>query len=276
MIDRKERGGEMTMVNEYTNLDNDQARYEEYEELLVRRDQLFKEAGSYMTGYTAEFGDLITANFELKIECIKKKKAISYCRRRINRGLGIDGNSMQAELDKEMNLYYVQLKGMIDDTENAKNAEKVGEYRYSRAKKIYRRLAKRLHPDINKKTNDNDILKEYWNRIVVAYHKSDIEELEDLEVLVRNTMEELGDVGFEIDYSDIEKRIERVERQINDIINTEPYIYGEILNSEERKEELKNNLQEEHDDYEQYLDTLSKSLDDMLREGGVEVIWKMN
>jgi galactitol-specific phosphotransferase system IIB component len=183
---------------------------------------------------------------------------------------------MQAELDKEMNLYYVQLKGMIDDTENAKNAEKVGEYRYSRAKKIYRRLAKRLHPDINKKTNDNDILKEYWNRIVVAYHKSDIEELEDLEVLVRNTMEELGDVGFEIDYSDIEKRIERVERQINDIINTEPYIYGEILNSEERKEELKNNLQEEHDDYEQYLDTLSKSLDDMLREGGVEVIWKMN
>ena len=64
-------GNNMIKVNT-----DDQARYEEYAELLVRRDQLFKEAESYMTSYTAEFGDLITANFELKIECIKKKKII--------------------------------------------------------------------------------------------------------------------------------------------------------------------------------------------------------
>ena len=49
-------------------------RCEEYEELLLRRDQLFRESGSYMTAYTQEFGDLITANYELKVECVKKRR----------------------------------------------------------------------------------------------------------------------------------------------------------------------------------------------------------
>ena len=57
-------------------MENSKARSGEYEELLLRRDQLFRESGSYMTAYTQEFGDLITANFELKVECIKKKKTI--------------------------------------------------------------------------------------------------------------------------------------------------------------------------------------------------------
>ena len=91
-------------------MENSKARSEEYEELLLRRDQLFRESGSYMTAYTQEFGDLITANFELKVECIKKKKTISYCRRRMNRGLAIDTTRMQAEIDQEMTLYYTQLR----------------------------------------------------------------------------------------------------------------------------------------------------------------------
>ncbi len=254
----------------------ERARYEEYEELLVRRDQLFKEAGSYMTAYTAEFGDLITANFELKVECIKKKKTISYCRRRMNRGLAIDAERMQTEIEQEMQLYYVQLKEMIADTETAKKAENVGQYRYGRAKKIYRRLAKLIHPDINKKTMENEKLKELWMRIVIAYRHSNIDELDDLEVLVRKAMEELGEDGFEVELSDIEERIERVERQINDIITTEPYTYGEMLEHEEKKTSYREQLLAEHDDYQQYLENLTKTLDDMLREGGVKIVWKMD
>ena len=49
-------------------VENDNTRVNEYEELLLKRDQLFRESGSYMTAYTQEFGDMITANFELKVE----------------------------------------------------------------------------------------------------------------------------------------------------------------------------------------------------------------
>lgn len=257
-------------------IENDQTRYEEYEELLLRSDRLYKEAGSYLTSYTAEFGGLITAVFELKIECIKKKKTISYCRRRINRGLSINATHMNEEIEKEIQLYYAQLKEMIADHEAAKNAKVAGEFRFNRAKKLYHRLTKQIHPDINKKTNENETLKDLWLRIVRAYHKNDVEELEDLEVLVRKALEELGDDWFEADFSNLEERIKRVERQINDIITTEPYTYGEILDDEEKKAELRAKLQAEHDDYETYLKILQQTLDDMLSDGGVELIWKMN
>ena len=254
-------------------MEGSRARSEEYEELLLRRDQLYREAGSYMTAYTREFGDLITSNFELKVECIKQKKTISYCRRRMNRGLAIDITRMQAEIDKEMTLYYSQLKEMLEDTDRAKKAGKISEYRLSRSKKIYRRLTKLLHPDINKKTEENEKLMELWTRIAEAYQNSDADELEDLEALVRRAMEDLGEDSFELKLDDIEARIGRVEKQINEILTTEPYIYGEILCDEEKKQVHRDELQAEHDDYEQYLESLKKTLDDMLREGGVTLVW---
>lgn len=266
----------MSAAKKLIKIDNGQERFEEYEELLVRRDQLFKEAVSYLTVYTAEFGDLITENFKLKIECIKKKKTINYCRRRMNRGLAIDTANMQAEIEREMKLYYEDLKKMMADTESAKNAKDVGEFRFNRAKKIYRRLAKILHPDINKRTEADDYLSELWRRIVIAYRCSDTDALDDLEVLVRRAMEDLGEKGFELDNTDIEKRIERVEGEINEILTTEPYIYGEILKDEEKSNALKEQLKIERDDYEQYLETLTKTLEAVLREGGATLIWKMN
>ena len=255
---------------------NADKRYEEYEELLLKRDQLFRVSGSYMTAYTQEFGDMITANFELKVECIKKKKTISYCRRRMNRGLSIDTTRMQAEIEQEMTLYYVQLKELAESAESAKKAGTISEYRLTRAKKIYRRLTKLLHPDINKRTSENENLMELWTRIAEAYQNSDADELDDLEVMVRRALEALGDDSFELNVDDIDARIERIENQINDILTSEPYVYGELLEDEEKKQAYRDQLQAEHDDYEQYLETLSRTLDEMLREGGVKLVWKMN
>ena len=248
----------------------------EYEELLIRRDHLYKDAESYRIAYTKEFGELILENFRLKVECIKKKKTISYCRRRLNRGLSIDPDRMNTEIEEEMLLYHEQLKSLIRETEEAKKAKSSGQIRVNLAKKIYRKLAKRLHPDINQKTEGNEILRELWEKILCAYNKNDPDELENLEVLVKRAMEKLGEEGFAIDETDIEERIERVERQINEILMTEPYTYGEILDSEDKKEAVRDSLEEEKNDYERYLETLQKTLDEMLGGEGVKLVWKMN
>ncbi len=248
----------------------------EYEDLLIRRDQVYRDAGSYLVAYTQEFGDLINESFELKIACIKKKKTISYCRRRMNRGLNIDTDKMQEEIDKEMTLYNEQLQEMLRRTEEAKNSKPVGDYRFNRAKKIYRRLAKILHPDINCRTMQDQRLRELWEQITEAYRKSDVEALEDLEVLVRKAMDEMGDEGFELDPFDLEGRIERVEGQINDTLTTEPYIYGEILRDEEKKQARRDELLAEKEDYKEYLEALTKTLEEMLQEGGVRLVWTMN
>lgn len=249
---------------------------DEYEELLARRDQLSKEAASLLISYTAEFGDLIRENFELKVECIKTKKMISYCRRRLNRGLKIDTDHMQKDIDKEMQLYYTLLKDMTDDIASAKKSKSVGTFRFERSKKIYRRLTKILHPDVNKKTMENEELRDLWERIMDAYNHSNVDDLEDLEFIVRKKLEELGDDGFEVDCDDLEERIERVERQINDIISTEPYIYKDLLADDEKKAEHKELLNAEHEDYEQYLKTLTNVLEETLKNGGTTIIWKMD
>ena len=48
--------------------------YDHYEELLLKREQFRKEAGQILISYTREFGDLINAVFEKKVDCIRAKK----------------------------------------------------------------------------------------------------------------------------------------------------------------------------------------------------------
>ena len=257
-------------------VESDKKKISFYEELLLRRDQLLKKAESYLIDFTREFGDMINENFKLTVECIKIKKTISYCRRRLNRGLPIDTNLMQSEIDAEMALYYDQLNEMISDTEAARKAHTISAYRLQQAKKIYRRLIKMLHPDINRMTGENELLSELWEKVVDAYHRTDVDDLEDLEVLVKKALEDLGDEGFEIQLADIDARIERIEDKINEIITSKPYIYGELLADDEKIKSYRDELQAEHDDTAQYLDTLKSALDEMLCEGGARIIWKTN
>ena len=50
--------------------------YDEYESLLLERDQAQKEAGQIWTCYIQTFGKLIADVYEEKIECIKCRKTM--------------------------------------------------------------------------------------------------------------------------------------------------------------------------------------------------------
>ena len=175
-----------------------------------------------------------------------------------------------------MLLYNVQLREMIDDAAEAKNAKSASHIEAELSKKIYRRLAKKLHPDVNRATEENEELRDLWVRIVEAYRAYNSDELEALEVLATKALEKLGDAAYTPDYENLEEKIERTEKQINDIISTAPYTYGEILASKEKRETLKNQLEEEHKGFEHYLETLKEALDDLLKNGGTQLIWEMN
>ena len=47
---------------------------EQYEDFLVKRDQLQKEANSIQISYNKEFGDLMLQAFEIKIACIRENR----------------------------------------------------------------------------------------------------------------------------------------------------------------------------------------------------------
>ena len=212
------------------------ALMEEYESLLLKRDRLLKESDSVMMAYIKEFGDLISDNFRLKIKCIKKKKMISYCKRRINRDLPINIAHMNEEIEAEMKNYYAEMKNYYAEMKHY----------YAEMKHYY--------------TAQKDTL--YNNRISkklqgVSEHRLAQESPDPCPDLCPAPCLEKNSVP------ELEEKILSTERQINDILNSEPYIYIEILEDEGKKEAYKEQLLEEKKDFKDYLKRLKTELEGM-------------
>lgn len=136
------------------------SRYEEYEQLLLERDQVHKEASQIWTAYVREFGQLITDSYEEKVECIKRKKTIAFNQAALNHGGVVDQQAMEEYLDREMASYYAELFRMQEEKDRCSNAGISTLYEVKRSKELYRRLAKLIHPDINPATDREEKLRE--------------------------------------------------------------------------------------------------------------------
>lgn len=225
------------------------SKYEEYENLLLERDQITKEAGQIWTVYLQLFGKLITDNYEEKLECIKCKKTIAYYQNALNHGGVVDSAAMEKYMEQEMAEYYANLRRMLKDNENANNAGTSTPYEVARAKTLYRRLAKLIHPDINPETDHSKELQELWQRILIAYHHNDVKELSELEVLVRKVLNDLGSEDVKVDIPDIEEKIDAIKSEIEEIKQTEPYSLRYLVEDEEAAEKKKAELREELETY---------------------------
>ena len=247
------------------------SRYEEYENLLLERDQITKEAGQIWTVYLQLFGKLITDNYEEKLECIKCKKTIAYYQNALNHGGVVDSAAMEKYMEQEMAEYYANLRRMLKENEDANNASTSTPYEVARAKTLYRRLAKLIHPDINPETDHSKELQELWQRILIAYHHNDVKELSELEVLVRKVLKELGSEDVKVDIPDIEEKIEALKSEIEGIKQTEPYSLRYLVEDAEAAEKKKTELREELKTYQKYHKELNEVILKMLQTGGLKI-----
>lgn len=247
------------------------SKYEEYENLLLERDQITKEAGQIWTVYLQLFGKLITDNYEEKLECIKCKKTIAYYQNALNHGGVVDSAAMEKYMEQEMAEYYANLRRMLKENEDANNAGTSTPYEVARAKTLYRRLAKLIHPDINPETDHSKELQELWQRILIAYHHNDVKDLSELEVLVRKVLKELGSEDVKVDIPDIEEKIEALKSEIEGIKQTEPYCLRYLVEDEEAAEKKKTVLREELETYQKYHKELNEVILKMLQSGGLKI-----
>ena len=247
--------------------------YARYEELINRRDDLKKEAFQYHADYVREFGDFILELFRKKIECIQKKKTIEYCQAALNHGSNVDQAKLQAYLEKEMADFQAQLKGMVEEHEAALKSTVVTEKDMLEIKRIYYRLVKKIHPDINPAVTGSEELMDLWHRVSLSYSCNDLKALQELEVLVMQALESVS--LDDLDIPDIEDKIAELESEIKTIMETDPYQYKFLLADSKAVEAKKEDLRAEMKTYEDY----SKQLDEVL-EGilgsGVKITWQMN
>lgn len=251
------------------------ADYARYEELLLRRDQLRKEAGIYHGLYVKEFGELHLSLFEKQISCIKKKKLIAYYQAAINRGGLIDQAQVEALLAQEMQAYEQRLQDMLAENDAAKKMAEISSVKLLKIKRIYHRLAKQLHPDINPMTEKIPELKQLWNAVVTAYNCNSLADMEEAELLVNEALKRIGLGYTELEIPDLPGKIEAVEAEIKKIRETDPYQYKFLLEDPEAAAEKKQDLEAQirsYEDYEKELDAVT----DSLLKSGVKIIWKMN
>lgn len=249
--------------------------YSKYEELLTRRDELRKKALLYENAYISEFGDLILDVFKLKIECIRKKKTIEFCQAAINHGKSVDEEQLQRYLEKELLDFNKQLDEMIKENEAAKAADTITEFELLQIKKIYRKIAKQIHPDINPLVEKNSDLMELWQRAVIAYNCNKLKDLREVEVLVFKALDKIGGKALDVEIPNINNKIIELEEEIKKIQTTDPYQYKYLLDDEEAINDKKASLNDEKKSYKEYSDELEKILEGLLKKG-VSFIWHMN
>ncbi len=241
--------------------------YARYEEVLLRRDNLRKEAEQYHLEFIKIFGDLITESFTAKIECIRRKKMIAYCQRMMNIGKDVDRSELTKFIEREMAEYQDELQEIISSVKTAKGAEKISAADVHKIKKIYYALVKLIHPDMHPELAGEPLLKEYWERIVTAYRHNDLTELEQLDALVRMYLEG-KDGGAGIQIPDIEEKIAKVKKEIEEILSTEPYLYKLLITDESQIEERKREYQDEIEAYKNYARELDEVLETFeIKEG---------
>ena len=250
------------------------AGFDRYEDLLLQRDQYRKDADTAFFNYVREFGEETRANFELKVDCISIRKSIAYCQAALNHGKKIDTAAMQQMLALEMQQYYEELQQMAETSEACRHLKAISIYDVQQIKKLYRELAKQLHPDINSEMGRSEKLMEIWNRIVTAYKANDLSELNALQVLANKALKELGMDSEEIDIPNIEERIAELEEEIKSIVNKDPYQYRFLLRDPDLVEQKHDELKKEHEEYEEAHQQLKALLDDLMKKGGAK--WVLN
>lgn len=232
---------------------------QEYESLLFRKDELTKEANHWNIKYLEVFGDLLVQTFEIKVDCIKLKKMINYCVAKKNKNEMIDFNEMNTYINLMMQDYYEQLNNLALENKAAKESTYIKESDVIRIKKIYHRIARKIHPDMHPEIKDNDKIKELWNRVIVAYTCNNLKDIEELEIIINSLIDNQSDI---INVPDIVAKIDQVSMEITNILNSYPYLYKEILLDFDLTEAKKTELEIEFKNYQLYKKELDKTLDE--------------
>lgn len=244
-------------------------QYTEYEDLLLLRDEYKRKQSNYYTLYIHEFGDLITELFKQKVECIKLKKMITFCITKSNHNQIINQSELDQFIALAMDAYNQELEDMIEENNACKDLKEYNAQSLLLVKKTYRRIAKKIHPDVNPSLYEHKEIQDLWLRTTIAYNVLNIDELQEIEVLVNKVMKELNISEEDIHIENIDEKIEKIKEVIEHIKTTDPYMYKYILEDKEAVQNKKDELEKEFNEYKEYAKSLKTTLDQYHIEEGL-------
>ena len=220
----------------------------EYLKLYEEMEDLNKEKEILESLYMSKLGALIFLKFENEIEYRKLKKKLNLIIQSKNKNEKIDINKIDTILKGELKSFYEELEAIREKMKVSKiylESPSLSDEEVKKIKEIFRSLAKKLHPDINRNLTKEEI--ELWNKVKEAYENNDLVSLIVLDGVINNL-----EIKEDISISNIEENIKKIKANIEKIknINEEalrefPLNLREVINDKSFIENKKDELNKE-------------------------------
>ena len=235
-------------------------------QLIVRRDFLKSETRSIEIRYYQLFGELLMDIQRTVFEYTQLGYLIEFYQKKINQGEKVDAREAERYAEERLNEKLVEMSELFGAVSTAMSAVEVPQETAEDAKAIYRRIAKKIHPDFNPEAMENPDLKALWVQVQESYENYDVDRLVELELLTNRVLNGSGVTASELNIPDVDERIKRIHIEIAKIISTKPYTLIELISPEENAELERERLENMLSMYRSMLNSRKEAFEEKKRE----------
>jgi len=244
----------------------------ELAELVYDRDKLiYHLCPKLQTEYMLSIGKLEYAIFEYECKILRSKRKIDIIQAFLNREQSYNIAEIEKQLDKEYQEYTEKLLEKQKEIESArlKNnsyGKPLTDEEASELKKLYTLIIKKLHPDINPDTTEEQHAQ--FVDAVNAYKNANLSELRIIYLLLEKTS--VTETVNSMDKLKTRKELlinekEYLLNEIQNIKNIFPYTVKDLLQNEVELKNKINELSNQLTEYQEQYNIIENRLKDMIK-----------
>lgn len=239
--------------------------------LLLERDELqFVICKNIETEYMLKLGSIEYKAYEAQCAALRLKRKIELIQAKKNRQEKVIISAIEETLDTEFAEYQKQLDEQINKMNDAlkrSKAEVLTDEENKKLKKLYRKIVKALHPDINPDVSQAQV--QLFDNAVSAYKNGDLGTLRIIGEMVGNNplSEQHKDAMTQLveERERLQGLLKSIRESIDNIKLEYPYTMKDILEDTEKTEQKKQKLENVLEQYNELISIYKAKIEEMIR-----------
>ena len=264
--------GNVIVFPDFEKLKNEVERMRtELSMFLLERDELqFVICKNIETEYMLKLGSIEYKAYEAQCAALRLKRKIELIQAKKNRQEKVIISAIEETLDTEFAEYQKKLDEQIDKMNDAlkrSKAEVLSDEDNKKLKKLYRKIVKALHPDINPDVSETQV--NLFDNAVQAYKNGDLNTLRIIGEMVGNSPlpEQHKDAMTQLveERERLQGLLKSIRESIDNIKSEYPYTMKEIIEDEEQTEQKKKELENILSQYNELISIYKAKIEEMIR-----------
>ena len=217
-----------------------------------------------------KLGSIEYKAYEAQCAALRLKRKIELIQAKKNRQEKVIVSAIEETLDNEFAEYQKQLDEQIDKMNDAlkrSKAKVLSDEDNKELKKLYRKIVKALHPDINPDVSEAQV--QLFDNAVSAYKSGDLGTLRIIGEMVGNDPlpEQHKDAMTQLveERERLQGLLKSIRESIDNIKSEYPYTMKDILEDTEKTEQKKQELENILEQYNELISIYKSRIEEMLR-----------